>query len=148
MLILIETLSLTTSDRRQGQKSVSHAESSSGSSVISTKEIESVIDRLKMNGHRKSTKLSYRSVWKNFNQFIVRLDEKPNNWEDHILLYVGHLVNSKKQSSTVKSYISAIKAVLESIGIQVNTDQCLLSSLTRACKLVNDKVRIQMPIQK
>ena len=122
--------------------------SSSGSSQISTKEIESIIDSLKNHHHRGSTKKSYSSVWKNFNEFFVKLDQKPRNREDHIALYVGYLINANKQSSMVKCYISAIKAVLENAGIEVNADHCLLSSLTRTCKMVNDNVRTRLPIQK
>ena len=61
---------------------------------------------------------------------------------------MGHLVNSKKQSSTVKSYISAIKAVLNMNNIKLNPDQYLLTSLTRACRVVNDRVRTRLPIKK
>ena len=122
--------------------------SSSRSSQILTKEIEIVIDRLKNEKHRSSTKRNYRSIWKNFNEFFVWLDSKPRAWEDRISLYVGYLVSTNKQSSTVCSYISAIKAVLEMSGIEICEDRCLLSSLSCACKLVNDCVRTQLPIQK
>ena len=64
------------------------------------------------------------------------------------MLFIGYLINEKKQSSTVRSYISAIKAVLKSNKIKVAEDQYLLASLTRACKLQNDKIRMRLPIQK
>ena len=63
-------------------------------------------------------------------------------------LYTGYLVGCKKQSSTVKSYISAIKAVLCDIGIELDLNRCLITSLTRACRIVNDSVRTRLPIKK
>ena len=122
--------------------------SSSGSSQILTWEIQSAIDRMKNERHRKSTRCSYRSIWKNFNSFFVRLDDKPDTWEDRIALYVGYLVSCNKQSSMVRSYVSSIKAILENSNIELNEDRCLLSSLARACKLENDRVRQHLPIQK
>ena len=31
----------------------------------------------------------------------MRLDEKPTDWKDRLILFVGHLVNEKQQSATV-----------------------------------------------
>ena len=56
------------------------------------------------------------------------------------------LIRNKKQSSTIKSYISAIKAILLENNIDINEDRFLLNSLIRACKLTNDKVRVRWPI--
>ena len=106
------------------------------------------MEQLKNEQHRTSTKRSYRSVWKNFNQFFIQLDIKPTSWEDGMALYVGYLVKSQKQSSTVRSYISAIKAILTMNNIKLNPDQYLLTSLTRACKVVNDQVRTRLPLRK
>ena len=91
---------------------------------------------------------NYHCVWRVFNEFFLRLDYKPKSWEDRLVLFVGYLVNEKKQSSTIKSYISAIKAVLKMDGIFINEDRYLLTSLTRACMLENDRVRTQLPIRK
>ena len=87
-------------------------------------------------------------MWKIFNKFFIRLDKKPNNWEDRIVLFTGFLINSKKQSSTVKSYISTIRAVLQDNGIKLNENQYLLNSLTKACRLINDQIKARIPIQK
>ena len=48
-------------------------------------------------------KKNYLCVWRNFSKFFMKLDEKPNNWEDRILLYTGFLINEGKKSQTVKS---------------------------------------------
>ena len=94
------------------------------------------------------TKKNYYQIWRTFNEFFLKLDVKPREWEDRIILFIGYLVQNKRQSSTIKSYVSAIKAVLKINGIKFNPDLYLLSSLTKACKLVNDKVHTKLPIHK
>ena len=94
-----------------------------------------------------TTKHVYYSVWKNFNEFFIRLDEKPSTWEDRLVLYVGYMVKNKKQSATIASYISALKAVLKMDGVEVNENHYLLNALTKACRLKNDKLKIRLPIQ-
>ena len=121
---------------------------SSTSSQLSTVSIQNVVDRLIQGRIRDSTKRNYRSVWKQFNEFFIRLDIKPTAWEDRIVLFAGHLINEQKQSQTVKSYVSAIKGVLRNDGVVINEDRFLLNSLTRACKLSNDRVRTRLPIRK
>ena len=91
---------------------------------------------------------NYLSIWRNFNNFLIKLDRKPNNWEDCICLYAAYLVNNGLQSSTLKSYYSAIKAILRDDGYLVDDNKVLLTSLARACKLVNNKVRTRLPIRK
>ena len=91
---------------------------------------------------------NYYVIWKTFNNFILRLDVKPCSWEHWLTLFVGHLIQNKRQSATIKSYISAIKAVLLGANIKINEDQYLLTSLTKACKLINDEVRTRLPIHK
>ena len=87
-------------------------------------------------------------IWKIFSNFFVRLDYKPNNWADRLSLFVGHLIQNKRQSSTVRCYVSAIKSVLKDCNIEVEEDQYLISSLTKACRLQNDQVRTRLPLQK
>ena len=107
------------------------------------------MDKLKCAGHRDSTRRNYHAVWRQFNKFFIRLDVKPSSWKDRIVLFAGYLIDQKGcKSQTVKSYISAIKSVLKADGIEVNENRYLLTSLTNACKLVNDQVRIRLPIRK
>ena len=120
--------------------------SSSGSSRISAKYMMQVVDRLKYNENRKSTTENYHGIWRNFNQFIIRLDHRPEKWEDRILLYCAYLVEGGRKSSTIKSYISAIKWVLKIDGYSVNNDNMIMTSITKACKISNDIVKIRMPI--
>ena len=62
-------------------------QSASSSSTLSTAAIKSVIENLKLQKFRNSTKMNYYGIWKNFNQFFLKLDVKPDNWEDRLTLY-------------------------------------------------------------
>ena len=101
------------------------------------------MDRIKT-----STRKIYCSAWKKFNEFFIRLDRKPDTWEERIILFVGFLIEQKKQSQTIRSYLSALRAVLRDDGVTLNENRFLLSALTKACKYKNDQVRTRMPIQK
>ena len=106
------------------------------------------MDKLKYEHHRDSTKRNYYCVWRCFNEFYVHLDVKPGSWEERLALFVTFLVDSNKKSTTIRSYISAIKSVLRDDDYELNEDKYLLSSLTKACKLKNDTFRTRLPIQK
>ena len=135
-------INLTGSSDREQDNSVL------GSSMISTASIKNIIEKLKMQHHRESTKAQYYTVWKVFNKFLVRLDIKPTTWEERLNLFVGYLIENNKQSATVKSYISAIKSTLIENDIELNEDRFLLNSLVRACQLQNDCVCHRLPIKK
>ena len=94
--------------------------SSSNSSSFSTVEILEIISKLQNSKYRPSTKNTYMTVWRIFNESFVKLDKKPDTWENRILLFAGHLVQERQQSATIKSYSSAIKAVLLDNKIAVN----------------------------
>ena len=123
-------------------------DNSSMSSTLSTAAIGRIIENLKRKRNRPSTNKMYYNVWKQFNEFFIRLDSKPQSWEESLTLFVGYLVETNKKSTTIKSYISAIKAVLLDDGVDISEDRYLLTSLTKACKYVNDKVRTRLPIQR
>ena len=78
----------------------------------------------------------------------MRLDEKPVEWEDRIVLFVGFLVKEGKQSSTIRSYLSALRSILKIEGVKLNEDLYLLNALTRVCKLKNDTLRTRLPIKR
>ena len=126
----------------------SSSRSTSADSSISTWEMEQIVEKLKQGRVRNSTKVLYHKVWKNFNEFFIKLDRKPTSWEDRLVLFVGYLADNKRSSQTIKSYISAIRNVLADDGITLNVNKFLLTSMTRACKLHNDRVRTRLPIQK
>ena len=110
--------------------------------------MKNIVERLKLAGNRDSTKRNYYGIWKNFNKFYIRLDEKPGTWEERLILFVGFLVENNKKASTIKSYVSAVKSVLQGDGVELNVNKCLISSMTKACRFINNKVRTRLPIQK
>ena len=118
------------------------------SSTISTASVRAMVDKLKNYKRCNSTNKLYLSVWRSFNEFFIRLDSKPRSWEERLVLFVGYLVNKKTRSSTVASYISVIKAVLRDDGVILNEDKYLLSVLTKASRVINDKVKTRLPINK
>ena len=71
---------------------------------------------------------------------------KPDTWEERTPLFVAYLVDKGIQSTTIKSYVSAIKKTLVSDNYTWDDNRIKLTSLTRACKLVNDKLMIRLPI--
>ena len=64
------------------------------------------------------------------------------------MLFVGYLIDEGKKSRTIRSYVSALKAVLMNVNEEINENSVLLSSLTRAYKLHNDRVTTKLPISK
>ena len=120
--------------------------STSTATSISTQEIQQIVEKLKNQRHRSSTQRNYYLVWKNFNKFYLKQDKKPSTWSERLTLFVTYLIDNERQSSTVRSYISAIKAVLLTDGHKLDQDEFLLSSLTRACHIKNDKVTTRLLI--
>ena len=111
--------------------------------TISSARMEQI---LKYKMTRSSTVKNYHSIWKSFNNFKLRLDNKASNWENWVGLYVTFLVNKGTQSYTLKSYCSAIKKILKDDGYHLNMYKLLLNLISRACALVNDRIRIHLPI--
>ena len=107
-----------------------------------------LVEKLKQGRFRGTTKRNYYSACKTFNQFIIRLDVKPNNWEDRIILFVSYMVQHERKSSTIKSYVLAIRAMLMNVGYELNEDKFLLNSMTHVGKLVNNRVHTCFPIKK
>ena len=56
------------------------ASSSTDSGKWSTNYFETVLARLKRESIRSSTRANYHKVWKLFNNFYIKLDNKPNAW--------------------------------------------------------------------
>ena len=108
-----------------------------------------IVEKLRVQHYRNSTKQNYYCVWHTFNEFFIKLDVKPPSWEERLILFVAYLADQKqRKSTTIRSYISAIKSVLLDDGVVLNENKYLLTSLTKACKLRNDKVTTRLPIQK
>ena len=137
---------ITGAKKKKWSKSSNY--SLSEDSSISTVGMQHIVDKLRHQTHRASTRVNYHQIWKKFNEFFIKLDIKPNSWEDRLILFVGFLVDQNRKSSTIKSYISAIKTVLREDGVELNENNFLLKSLTNACRLKNDYVKIRLPITK
>ena len=108
--------------------------------------MQNILDNLKTRSCRDSTNSTYLSIWRNFNNFVIKLDTKPSKWEDRVSLFLAHIIDGGAQSATVKSYVSAIKKILVLDGYQWDDKAILLSTLTHACRLVNDRVMTRLPI--
>ena len=61
---------------------------------------------------------------------------------------MGYLVQRKTKSTKIRSYISAIKTILKEDKVELNENLSHINTLTRACKLMVDKVRTKLPIHK
>ena len=120
--------------------------SSGHSSKISVKQMELTVQKLLGQQNRTSTIRTYRNIWKQFNEFLLRLDNMHPTWEHRTTLYIAYLVEQGKQSSSVKSYVSAIKKFLIMDGYDWKDNEVLLSSMTKACRIINDRVRTRLAI--
>ena len=72
----------------------------------------------------------------------------PKTWEERITYYCTFLITEKKRkSSTIKSYVSAIKDILATDGFFLDNEKLKISSLANSCKLQNDRIINKFPIQ-
>ena len=135
-------------DKRRTKACWASSDASSDSSKISTHHVLNILDKLKTKRVWDSTNKNYLAIWRVFNKFIIRLDHIPKSWEERTSLFCGYLIEDGVQSQTIKSYVSAIKAVLIDDRYDWCDDKILLTLLTRACKLQNDKVTCRFPISR
>ena len=114
---------------------------------ISTARLELLIEKYKGCKNRPSTVNNYLNTWRRFNKFLMKLDKKPKFWEDRAMLFAASLIDQGIQSSTLKSYISAIKGLLIDDGYNWDDSKMLIRTLSRACRLTNDRITVQLPIK-
>ena len=119
----------------------------SNNTKISSDSMKSILEKLKQKTKRDSTNKNYFSIWRKFNTFLIKLDRRPDTWEERISLYAAFLVDGGIKSTTLRCYYSAIKSVLKEDGHFINDDKILLNSLARACRIVNDRVITRLPIR-
>ena len=60
---------------------------------------------------------------------------------------MADIIDRGLQSQSVKTYVSAIKRVLQNDGYIWNEDKLVLGSLTKATRIINDHVKTRLPIQ-
>ena len=109
--------------------------------------MEQILETIKSKSLRQSTRVKYHEIWTKFNRFVIALDYRPRKWEDRTPMFCAYMVDSGYQSTTVKSYISAIKKFLIEDGYDWNDKIVLFNAITCSCKLLNDCVRTRLPIQ-
>ena len=109
-----------------------------------------MLEKYQLKQTRDSTTENYLSIWRQFNRFLISLDDKGSlgSWESKVALFGAYLVDQVVQSSTLRSYISAIKHVLRNDGYQWNDEIVRLNSLIKGCKFVNDTLKIRLPISR
>ena len=117
------------------------------SSTISVIRMERIMERLKCMRNHSSTIKKYHNMWSNFNKFLLKLDKKPKLWEDRVSMFRAYLVDRGIQSSTLKSYISALKCILTNDGYEWDDSKVLLHSLTSSCRIVNDTIKTRFLIR-
>ena len=61
-------------------------------------------------------------------------------------LYGAYLVDRGIQSSTIRSYFSAIKKILTDDGYEFSQNLVMLNILTKLCRMLNDRFRPRLPI--
>ena len=122
--------------------------SCSDSSRFTVHSIKLIIEKLKSNQNRESTAKNYISIWRHLNKFLGKLDYIPDSWEERVSLFCAHLIDCHKiKSTTLQSYISAIKHTLKVDGYDWNDGAIWLGALVKSCKLVNDQLYTRLPIQ-
>ena len=87
-------------------------------------------------------------IWRQFNKFVLKLDKIPKTWEQCTILFCAFLVDKGCKSIAIRSYISVIKLVLKDDEYHWNDNQMLLTTLTRAGRVVNNTVFLRRPIRK
>ena len=128
---------------------VASSSSSSSSRQLSTSYIQGVLEQLECSNARETTKTSYLKVWRAFNKFLINLDKQLDGkslWEERTALFVAYLVDRRAQSSTIKSYVSAIKFMLKSVNYDWDDNAILLTAITHSCRIQNDILKVRMPI--
>ena len=110
--------------------------------------MEQLVQKFLSQQNRSSTVRTYLNIWRQFNNFVISLDVVPPSWEARTTLYIAYLIDNGRQSSSIKSYVSAIKKLLVIDGYKWKDEEVLLNSLTKACRLLNDRVKARLPIQR
>ena len=121
--------------------------SSTETEKISTERMNLIFERLKSQQNRKSTQRNYHCIWKKFISFTLNLDEIPMSWEERLCLFGTHMVEKGSQSTTIRSYMSALKFILRTDDIELNEEKIRLGIIIKACKVQNDRLYVRFPIR-
>ena len=119
---------------------------SSHSSKLSSNSLKIILEKLLRSKHRPTTKRTYLSVWRKFNSFVIQLDHIPGTLEERVSLYVGYLAAKGIKSTTIKSYISGIKAILADDQYEWDEEAIKICFPHLGCRMINDRMRTRLPI--
>ena len=74
------------------------------------------------------------------------LDEIPVSWEQKTAFYCAHLIEKKRKSMTILSYVSAIKTILSADGYEWKDEMAQIGSSAKACRIKNNIVKTRLLI--
>ena len=92
--------------------------------------METILEQLLSKSNRTSTWNSYITVWRNCNKFFIKLDNKPNKWEDRVALYCAFLVQKGLKLTTLRSYV-VNDVVCTHLPVSVKLLELMLFELNR-----------------
>ena len=78
--------------------------------------LQQTAERLCNEQRCKATRRTYKYAWKNFNDLLVAWDTMPVDWDDRIIIFAAQLIVEERPEATIKSHVSAVKAILEEDG--------------------------------
>ena len=111
-------------------------------------QLQLTADRLKNQQRCKSTRRTYHHAWCNFNNFLIGLDTWPASYNDRLALFTTHLIEMGHPPQTIKSYVSAVKALLKEDGVEIDDKLVALTSLLKSCKYTSKPSSFcRLPIQ-
>ena len=110
--------------------------------------LKEIVERLKREQICPRSQRTYHHAWHNFSKFMVRLDERPDTWTDSLVYFTANLIVEGHPKPTIKSYVSAVKHVLQEDGIQLEDNSLALSALLKSTKYtVETGPQLRLPIQ-
>ena len=113
-----------------------------------TEYFKQALENIKTFKYVPVTRKMYHRAWVSFNKFVISLDRIPPTWEEKLALFLACLVQERRPPGTIKSYKSAIKAVLCDNGLELDDNQLQLAAVIKACKYMDRSVMVRLPIQR
>lgn len=107
---------------------------SSGASKLSVEYLEKIAEEPRNKKRRGGTDQTYYEAWLSFNEFLIRLDSRPDCWDDRICLFVAHLIVSGHPPPTIATYASGGKGILKDDSVQIDDNSVALASLLKGCR--------------
>ena len=93
-----------------------------------------IAERLTREQRCRATRRTYKYGWYNFNNFLINLDCRPESWDEKLALFTAYLIQNANPGPTIKSYVSAVKAILQEDGAHIEDNSVTLTSLLKPTK--------------